>query len=280
MGIQLYYDHQNWTRVQVAKALGINRNSFYTQLKLEEKDQIVRNQIDQWYRIDDTLGHKKLAILLNINKKRASRVMHKYGITPRRKNKYHYNGKSHEIYENILKQINRQHYEVIVSDIFEFKLKDGTKVYCCFVIRTYTRQIIAFSYGYQMKADLVVETVKHINLTDQRNTEVIFHSDQGVQYGAEVTVEQIAAYGYMQSMSRAGTPTDNAIAERFVGIFKLAVVYRYWYETIGEFVNFAQQWLNFYNNQRPHEALKMLSPNQYARKKGLKTLPYLLLNCA
>ncbi len=36
-------------------------------------------------------------------------------------------------------------------------------------------------------------------------------------------------------MSRAGTPTDNRYAERFVGLFKLAVAERRPYQTLGEF---------------------------------------------
>ena len=61
-------------------------------------------------------------------------------------------------------------------------------------------------------------------------------------------------------MSRAGTPTDNGYAERFVGVFKLAVAERRPYQTLGDFLRAAEAWVNFYNRERPHESLRYLSP--------------------
>ena len=55
-------------------------------------------------------------------------------------------------------------------------------------------------------------------------------------------------------MSRAGTPTDNGHAERFVGVFKLAVVERQPYRPLGDFLRAAEAWINFYNRERPHES--------------------------
>jgi putative transposase len=73
-------------------------------------------------------------------------------------------------------------------------------------------------------------------------------------------------------MSRAGTPTDNGYAERFVGIFKLAVAERRAYQTLGEFLRAAQTWVNFYNQERPHESLGYRSPQQYAEERQLPTV--------
>jgi putative transposase len=70
-------------------------------------------------------------------------------------------------------------------------------------------------------------------------------------------------------MSRAGTPTDNGYAERFVGMFKLAVADRRPYHTLGEFLRAAQAWITFYNRLRPHEGLDNLSPEQYAQQACL-----------
>lgn len=107
-----------------------------------------------------------------------------------------------------------------------------------------------------------------------RNT---FHSDQGSQYGAVPTRTALLERGFQLSMSRAGTPTDNGYAERFVGVFKLAVADRKRYGTLGEFLRAAEAWVNFYNQDRPHESLDYRSPNQYATECDLPTVPYLPL---
>lgn len=208
------------------------------------------------------------------------RIMAKYGICPRRKRPaYNYPGKADETVENILLSKEFKDQEVLFSDIFQFRLSDGSWVYCCFVIRKKTRQVLSFCYSWGMRAELVSESITRVDLvTDLNDIEVIFHSDQGKQYGAKVTIDACIHLHFERSMNRAGTPTDNPIAERFVETFKLAVVERYSYRTIGEFKEFAEKWLNFYNNTRPHESLGQISPNNYAMKKGLKSVPYLSIN--
>ena len=208
--------------------------------------------------------------------------MVKYDIEARIKQRqYRYPGKTNQTCDNLLRRIDLEKHEIIFSDIFEFRLADGSKVYCCFLIRRFTRQIIAFCYNYGMQADLVVETLDSIELLKfNHDLQIIFHSDQGKQYGAQMTLEKLIAFGFTRSMSRAGTPTDNPIAERFVGLFKLAVVDRYQYQTIGEFIKFAEQWLNFYNQIRPHESLGDKSPNQFAEINNLKIVSYLVVKSA
>jgi transposase InsO family protein len=106
---------------------------------------------------------------------------------------------------------------------------------------------------------------------------MIWHSDQGSQYGADQTRKALLRKGFERSMSRAGTPTDNGYAERFVGQFKLSVAERRAYHTLGEFLWAAENWINFYNRLRPHEGLDQQSPDHYASEQGLPTAPYLPL---
>ena len=78
-------------------------------------------------------------------------------------------------------------------------------------------------------------------------------------------------------MSRAGTPTDNPYAERFVGTFKLAVAERSRYQSLGAFLRAAENWINFYNHHRPHEGLGNLSPQQCAEQLALEKIPSITL---
>lgn len=225
---------------------------------------------------DDTLGHKKLASLLHTGKNRILRVMKKYGIKPRkRKNKYYYAGKADTVFDNLANDtfVQLSAVGITFSDIFEFKLADGTRVRGCFALKKDTRQILSLIFDYSMKADLVVTTIQRIDVVDP---ESIWHTDQGKQYGAGATIAALLKRGFVASMSRAGTPTDNPFAERFVGSFKHAVVRRRKYHTLGEFLEAARQWINFYNNSRPHEGLGQLSPNDYAKKYDLKIVPNLV----
>ena len=269
----------------IAKAFNLSRQNLYYEGILEDKDNELRVQIENLHQTDDTLGCMKLASLLNVSKNRVFRIMLKYGISPRKDTPtYKYPGKGDDIATNQLRDLKQEEleqYTILVSDIFQFRLSDRTWVYCCFIIRKQTRQVLSFTYGYSMKAELVGEAaidLYRVDLVqDLSGKKVIFHSDQGSQYGAETTVDELDKLNFQRSMSRPGTPTDNPFSERFVRTFKLAVTKRYKYQNLDEFVEFATKWLNFYNNQRPHHSLRQKSPNQYARELGLSEVNFLYL---
>lgn len=277
---QVLAEETEYPKRLIASAFTISRGSIYYEKKKPLLDKELVSQIHDIYQIDNTLGCRKLASLLGKRKNQVFRVMVKYGIKPRRKRpKYNYPGRADNVVDNLLLEKDVRNNTVLFSDIFQFRLGDGTWIYCCFVIKKQTRQILSLAYGYSMRAHLVAEAIKRIDLVSELvDAEVIFHSDQGKQYGAKLTVDTILDYKFNRSMSRAGTPTDNAIAERFVQTFKLAVVERYRYENIYQFEEFAAKWLNFYNNTRPHQSLGQKSPNEYAREKNLPITPYLYLN--
>jgi putative transposase len=162
----------------------------------------------------------------------------------------------------------------VFSDIFEVRLADVTRVRGCFALWKRTRHILALAFDYRMPAELVTTTIKQVPFAVPG---AIFHSDQGKQYGAEPTRKLLLEKGFLRSMSRAGTPTDNGYAERFVGLFKLAVAERQPYQTLGDFLRAAEAWVNFYNTTRPHESLEYRSPDQYAQDQQLNSVPRITL---
>jgi transposase InsO family protein len=260
----------------VARALGISRGTLYFKGKQAGKDKAVAVAIEQWHEQDDTMGHRKLAVLLGTGKNRVKRVMRKYGITARRKKKrYVYPGKTTSVVPNRLRdERTPADAQVVFSDIFEVHLADRTKVRGCFALRKRTRHILALAFNYSMHADLVVSTIEMVAFSVPG---MIWHSDQGSQYGADQTCKALLRKGFERSMSRAGTPPDNGYAERFVGQFKLSVAERRAYHTLGEFLWAAENWINFYTRLRPHEGLDQQSPDHYASEQGLPTAPYLPL---
>lgn len=92
-----------------ARALGVERKNIYRQSKLASRDEKLAEQITQVHKTDPAYGHRRVAWELNINPKRALRVMNKFGIKPpRRKAKKYWCTRSttKHNYTNLIKQIN------------------------------------------------------------------------------------------------------------------------------------------------------------------------------
>ena len=92
---------------------------------------------------------------------------------------------------------------------------------------------------------------------------LILHSDQGSVYASKSYNELLPMYNIARSMSRAGTPTDNAAMESINGWVK-AELFTDFHITSND--NISQQiddYIRFFNEERPSYALGYLTPKQY-----------------
>ena len=65
-----------------------------------------------------------------------------------------------------------------------------------------------------------------------------------------------------QSFSKPGTPHDNAVAEAFFASFKKEELYRTNYHSEAEFRRRVIDYMDFYNDGRPHRTLHYKTPNR------------------
>ena len=95
------------------------------------------------------------------------------------------------------------------------------------------------------------------------NLETVLHTDQGSVYASKSFNELLPLYNIVRSMSRAGTPTDNAAMEAINGWIK-SEMFTDLHITSNE--NIREQvasYITFYNEQRPAYSLNYLTPKQY-----------------
>ena len=92
---------------------------------------------------------------------------------------------------------------------------------------------------------------------------LIFHSDQGVQYTAYVFRQRLRDLQVKQSFSTPGNPYDNSVCESFFHTLKKEALYHHLYETPQELEEVLDEYIDFYNGYRPHRKLNMKTPIQY-----------------
>ena len=99
------------------------------------------------------------------------------------------------------------------------------------------------------------------------SSELIFHSDRGVQYACYDFRNILSANKLIrQSMSRRANCWDNAVAESFFKTLKTELIHQMERKSIQttkiEVFEFIEVW---YNRQRIHASLGYMTPEQYGR---------------
>ena len=93
--------------------------------------------------------------------------------------------------------------------------------------------------------------------------EMILHSDQGSVYASKAFNDLLPMYSITHSMSRAGTPTDNAAMEAINGWIKAEMFTDFHVTGEKPVADEIAEYIHFFNEQRPAYSLNYLTPIQY-----------------
>jgi len=259
------------SKLALAKEQGISRSSIYYKPKLDEKDWILKNQIEKTLKLNPSYGHKRLALILGANKKRVLRVMKKYGIKPyrRRGKKWRKTKDNNRIYPNLLQLINFPTKDNLVwaSDFSVFSFH-GKPIYLATLMDIFNRRIVGWSLLNNHSVQLTITAL--MNALDKYGRPTILHSDQGSEYKSKLYTDFARKVGIKLSMSTKSSPWENGYQESFYSQFKLDLGDVNRYNNLGELAVAIYQQIYYYNNLRIHSKLKM-PPAIYARKQRLLT---------
>ena len=96
--------------------------------------------------------------------------------------------------------------------------------------------------------------------------QMVLHSDQGSVYASKAYNELLPMYGITRSMSRAGTPTDNAAMESINGWIKAELFMDLHVTGEKPVKEEVDDYILFFNEQRPAYSLGYLTPKQYRER--------------
>lgn len=63
-----------------------------------------------------------------------------------------------------------------------------------------------------------------------------------------------------------GKLAQNAFIERFNRTYRQAILNQHWFASVAEVQAITNDWLEHYNQERPYQSLKQLTPWQFAEK--------------
>lgn len=149
--------------------------------------------------------------------------------------------------------------QIWVSDITYFKVNNYW-VYLCIILDLFSRKIVGYRVSRNQSTNLVTTTFRNAYQTRGKPQKLTFHSDRGKQYTSAAFTKLLQTNGVKQSFSATARPTDNAVAESFFGSFKKEEAYRREYTSEQNFYKSVEQYIQFYNEVRPHQTLKYQTP--------------------
>ena len=180
---------------------------------------------------------------------------------------YRKSGEAYRVYPNLLMtELNIDGpLQCIVSDMTAFYVK-GVYYELTLYMDLWNNEIVSHALSskrgdrmtYISGLKDLVELKKHFP-----ELQTVLHSDQGSVYASKAFNELLPMYNITHSMSRAGTPTDNAAMEAINGWVK-AELFMDFHVTGSESVEQEiDDYVVFFNEQRPAYALNYLTPKQY-----------------
>ena len=208
-------------------------------------------------RTNRTYGYRRVKLWLLretgliINSKAVLRLMRKYNLLSeiRKPGPLYRRQQKMKTYEN---RLSRDFTAVApnmkwVTDISYIHTKEGV-LYLSMIKDLYDNFIISYEMGTVQDNALVYRTIKKAKKVVADG--LVLHSDQGFQYTSHGYMKLTKKYSILPSMSRAGTPLDNACAENFFSTLKAECINRQKLQTIQHAKTLINQYIDFYNNER------------------------------
>jgi len=205
---------------------------------------------------------------LIMSDQRAHRICKASGIVSKSKHyRYKKPGDPYKVFPNLISsglKINGP-LECIVSDMTAFRL-NGTYYELTLYMDLWNNEIISHSLS-SKKGDRMTYISGLQSLMDIKSQypdmQMILHTDQGSVYASKSFNELLPLYNIIHSMSRAGTPTDNAAMEAINGWIKAEMFSDFHISSNETVVSDIAKYIVFFNEERPAYSLNYLTPKQY-----------------
>ncbi|MGV3042488.1 IS3 family transposase [Staphylococcus rostri] len=255
----------------LCQILNVSRSSYYDWTKHKSKPRNKENEelksvIESVYAEHKGIyGYRRITIYINqntdkhVNHKRVKRLMDELSLKAviRRRRTRYIPCPSEYKRSNILNRdfVARAPYKKILTDMTEFKVKNGTKLYLSAMYDLFSKRIISFKISQTPNSILALETLKDI-LPFITDNGTILHTDRGGPYKTLEYKTLLREHGVIHSMSRVGRCIDNGPMEGFWGIIKSEMYYLKSFETKEELKKEIEEYIEFFNNKRIRLCMK------------------------
>ncbi|MEB6201718.1 IS3 family transposase [Mammaliicoccus fleurettii] len=218
-----------------------------------------------------TYGYRKVTALVNkafkeaINHKKVQRIMQKYHLNCKvRMKKFKKPGSAYYRTSNLVNRNFRAEkpLQLLLTDITYLPF-GKSMLYLSSIMDAYNGEIIAYKIGPHQNQKLVNDTLNQIEIPK----DCVLHSDQGSVYTSYEYYKLCEEKGIIRSMSRKGTPADNAPIESFHSSLKCETFYlnSELNSSNDIVIDIVENYIKNYNKVRIQQKLGYLSPIEFRK---------------
>ena len=268
----------------LCKAMGIQRSSFYARKKHlshpSEREKNLASNVrlfQEYHSKYPSHGYRWLNAKIRLDKNivLSDPYAHKCckiaGIKSKSKHyRYKKAGDPARIFPNLLlseMQIDGP-MQCIVSDMTAFYVK-GTYYELTLYMDLWNNEIVIYSLSAKRGDRMTyISGLRDLIAWKEQHPEhqMILHTDQGSVYASKAYNDLLPMYGITRSMSRAGTPTDNAAMESVNGWIKAEMFMDLHVTGEKSIAEEVDDYIHFFNEYRPAYTLGYLTPKQYRER--------------
>jgi transposase InsO family protein len=240
------------------EVLNLTRSNYYKQRAKLDKDYADYQEIKTVFNAHKrAYGYRRIhdALLdmygIIMNHKKVLRLMNKYGVKAeyvrRLSNRYHGSYLTDNIRPDHLQR--NFHQRGWVTDV-TYLIFGNKRAYLSTILDLETRDVVAYRISHRNDNELVNGTLNDALKTKRNPNGLVLHSDQGFQYLSNEYRQICESNGILISMSRKGTPLDNAVIESFHSILKKETLYNNNITSLDDYIGLVRNWITFYNTIR------------------------------
>jgi len=238
----------------------------YEPAAIAEDDLTIMRLLDEEYLSHPFYGSRKMQVWLHgqgygVNRKRVQRLMRLMGIeglNPRGATSRPH--PKHKKYPYLLRTLDVvRANQVWATDITYIPMAHGF-VYLTAIVDWFSRRVLAWRLSNTLDTGFCIGALDEA--LRRWGTPEIFNTDQGAQFTADEFLAVLKANEVQISMDGKGRWMDNVFVERLWRSVKYEEVYLHAYSDVAEAKRRIGDYLAFFNDERPHQALGYCTPSE------------------
>jgi len=151
-------------------------------------------------------------------------------------------------------------------DFMTDTLYDGRKVRILNIIDDFNRQALAMETDTSIPSKQVIQTLER--LIEIHGKPISIRIDNGPEFISHRLMDWCHKNRIQMQFIQPGKPAQNSLIERFNGSYRKEILDAYVFYNLNELRAITRDWMQEYNNYRPHDSLGGMTPTAYVLKYG------------